>query len=101
MTDEQKQEQREKLIEDCKKYNHIDYDDDEDIIGLMLDVTIEEMTELISHFSMETLTARQRLLILVSVKDLYDNREKYGKEAEKLQAAVSSMLLKEIYGGAG
>lgn len=101
MTDEEKQEQRKKLIADCKKYNHIDYDDDEDMVELMLDVTVEEMTELIPSFSMETLTARQHLLILISVKDLYDNREKYGKEVLRMQAAVSSLLLKEIYGGAG
>ena len=84
MTDGERQEQRSKLIEECKKYNHIDYDDDEDIIP---------------DFSMETLTHRQHLLILIYVKDLYDNREKYGKEEKRLQAAVSSMLLKEMYGG--
>jgi len=99
MTDEERQEQRSKLIKECKKYNHIDYDDDEDIIELMFDVTVEEMTELIPDFSMETLTHRQHLLILIYVKDLYDNREKYGKEEKRLQAAVSSMLLKEMYGG--
>jgi len=99
VTDEERQEQRVKLISECKKYNHIDYDDDEDIIELMFDVAVAEMTELIPDFSMETLTPRQHLLILVCVKDLYDNREKYGKEGKKLQAAVSSMLLKEMYGG--
>ena len=33
------------------------------------------------------------------MKNLYDNREKYG-EVKQLSNAVSSMLLKEIYGGA-
>lgn len=28
MTDEEKKEYRDKLVEDCMKYNHIDYDDD-------------------------------------------------------------------------
>lgn len=99
MTDEEKKEQRKKLLEACKKYNHIDYEDDEDIIELMVDVVIQEMTELIPKFNPESLSARQYLLILVSVKDLYDNREKYVKDKKGMQNAVSSMLLKEIYGG--
>lgn len=99
MTDEERAEQRKKLLADCKKYNHIDYEDDEDIIELMIDVVFEEMEELIPGFNSENLSARQRLLVLIYVKDLYDNREKYGKDEKKMQNAVSSMLLKEIYGG--
>lgn len=99
MTDEEKEQARKKLLEECKKYNHIDYEDDEDIIELMIDVVFEEMEELIPGFNSENLSARQRLLVLISVKDLYDNREKYGKDEKKMQNAVSSMLLKEIYGG--
>lgn len=99
MTDEEKEQARKKLLEECKKYNHIDYEDDEDIIELMIDVVFEEMGELIPRFDSENLSARQRLLVLISVKDLYDNREKYGKDEKKMQNAVSSMLLKEIYGG--
>jgi uncharacterized phage protein (predicted DNA packaging) len=99
MTDEEKEQARKKLLEECKKYNHIDYEDDEDIIELMIDVVFEEMGELIPGFDSENLSARQRLLVLISVKDLYDNREKYGKDEKKMQNAVSSMLLKEIYGG--
>lgn len=99
MTDEEKEQARKKLLEECKKYNHIDYEDDEDIIELMIDVVFEEMEELIPGFDSENMSARQRLLVLISVKDLYDNREKYGKDEKKMQNAVSSMLLKEIYGG--
>lgn len=99
MTDEEKAEQRKKLLADCKKYNHIDYEDDEDIIELMIDVSIEEMVELIPNFDADNLSKRQHLLILIFVKDLYDNREKYGKDRKTMQTAVSSMLLKEIYGG--
>ena len=35
MTDEEKKEYRDKLVEDCMKYNHIDYDDDKDIVCLL------------------------------------------------------------------
>lgn len=87
------------LVEQCKKYNHIDYDDDVEIIEIMAEATMQEMTELIPNFNADSMTARQRLLALVFVKDLYDNREKYQKDATAMKAAVSSMLLKEIYGG--
>ena len=91
--------QRADLFEKSKKYARIDYEDDDDIVELMLDVTLEEMTKLIPNFSMETLSHRQKLLILVSVKDLYYNREKLGKDPMLLHRAVSSLLLKEMYGG--
>ena len=35
---------------------------------------------------------------MVTVKELYDNREKY-KDAKTMSKAASSMLLKEMYGG--
>ena len=100
MTDEEKKEYRDKLVEDCMKYNHIDYDDDMEILELMFDVTMQEMTELIPNFDQYSLTSRQKLLAFMSVKELYDNRDKYRSDTKTLSAAVSSMLLKEIYGGA-
>lgn len=99
MTEEEKKEYRENLTQQCKKYCHIDYDDDIDIVELMINTTLEEMQELIPNFDAYKMTSRQRLIALVSVKNLYDNREKYG-ESKQLSSAVSSMLLKEIYGGA-
>ena len=99
MTDEEKKEYKTKLLEECKKYDHIDYDDDEDIIELMFDATFEEMSDLIPDFDPYNLTFRQRLLVFSFVKELYDNREKYQKDAKSVTNAVSSMLLKEIYGG--
>lgn len=99
MTDEEKKAYREKLIEECKTYNHIDYDDDVNIIEIMLDATFEEMSELIPDFDQYNLTPRQRLLTLCFVKELYDNRDKYQKDSKSVTNAVSSMLLKEMYGG--
>lgn len=88
-----------KLLEQCKLYSHIDYEDDEEIIVLMIDVVLEELKSLIPNFDASNMTSRQRLLTLVSVKELYDNREKYQKDDMKIRNAVSSMLLKEVYGG--
>lgn len=100
MTDAEKQECKKKLIDTCKVYCHIDYDDDAEIVELMFDTTMEEMTELIPNFDQYNMTSRQKLLAFTSVKELYDNREKYQKDIKALSNAVSSMLLKEMYGGA-
>lgn len=89
----------ETLLSECKTFCRIDYEDDEDIIRLMLDATLEELQELIPGFDPNALTARQKLLIYVTVKDLYDNREKYGDNSKQLSRAISSMLLKEMYKG--
>lgn len=99
MTDEEKKKYRDDLISMCKLYCYVDYDDDIQILELMLDVTMDEMTELIPNFDRYNLSSRQKLLAFVSVKELYDNREKYGNDVKQLTNAVSSMLLKEIYGG--
>ena len=100
MTDEEKKEYRDKLVEDCMKYNHIDYDDDKDIVETMVEaIASEELMELIPNFDRNNLTSRQKLLAFMSVKELYDNRDKYRSDTKTLSAAVSSMLLKEIYGG--
>ena len=99
MTDEEKEKYRAEMIELCKTYSHIDYDDDAQIVELMYDTTIEEMEELIPSFDRYAMTSRQKLLVCSTVKELYDNREKYQKETKTLSKAVSSMLLKEIYRG--
>lgn len=100
MTDVEKKEYRQKLIDFCKTYARIDYDDDIEIVELMVDTVLEEMTELIPNFDQYAMSSRQKLLVCASVKELYDNREKYQKDTKALTNAVSSMLLKEKYGGA-
>lgn len=99
MTDEEKKKYKEKLLEKCMKYNHIDYDDDKDIAEEMMEATLEELAGLIPKFDPYNLTFRQRLLVYSFTKELYDNREKYQKEKESLTNAISSMLLNEKYGG--
>lgn len=75
MTDEEKEKYRGGLIATCKTYCHIDYDDDIEILELMFDTTLDEMTELIPNFDRNNLTSRQKLLAFMSVKELYDNRD--------------------------
>jgi len=97
MTDEEKKQYSSGLIASCKVFCHIDYDDDMEILELMWDATMQEMSELIPGFDQYSLTSRQKLLACMSVKELYDNRDKYRNDTKLLTTAISSMLLKEIY----
>lgn len=83
-------------IELVKQYMRVDYDDDDELIELLLDTVLDEMTEQIPDFDRDKPTNRQRVLILASVKELYDNRDKRTDKPEQLRTAISSMLIKEI-----
>lgn len=80
-----------------KGFIRVDYDDDDEYIQLMYNVTLQEMKEQIADFDAEKPTYRQQLLILTTIKELYDNREKRTTKPELLRAAISSMLIKEMY----
>ena len=80
-----------------KGFIRVDYDDDDEYIKLMYEATLQEMGELIEGFNAQEPTYRQKLLILTTIKELYDNREKRTEKPELLRAAISSMLLKEMY----
>lgn len=84
-------------LEYIKGFIRVDYDDDDAYIELMYNVTLQEMEELIEDFDAENPTYRQQLLILTTIKDLYDDRRKRTEKPEQLRAAISSMLLKEMY----
>lgn len=99
MTDEEKKEYIGKFVETCMSYCHIDYDDDKEIVEIMVDTALEEMEHLIQKFDRFAMTSRQKIIVFATVKELYDKREKYQKETMSLTNAVSSMLLKEIYKG--
>lgn len=83
-------------IELVKQYMRVDYDDDDEIIELLLNTVLDEMTEQIPGFNRDNPTNRQRVLIMTSVKELYDNRDKRADKPELLRTAISSMLIKEI-----
>jgi uncharacterized phage protein (predicted DNA packaging) len=84
-------------LELVKQYMRVDYDDDDEIIQLIIETVLDELADLIPDFKRDEPTNRQKMLILTSVKELYDNREKRTDKPELLRAAVSSMLLKEMY----
>lgn len=83
-------------LEKLKEYLRVDYDDDNEIIQLMLDAVIDEMEELIPSFQRDFPTNRQKLLICTYVKEIYDNRDRTTNSQEKVRFAVQSMMLKEM-----
>ncbi len=101
MTDEEKKEYMTALVIQTKKYCRIDYDDDEDIIEMMIETVFEKMHELIPGFNPYEMTSRQRILTMMFVKDQYDHTDVYQESDKKLSNAVSSMLLSEMYKGGG
>ena len=70
-----------KLTALTKKYARIDYTDDDDLVEIMVDAVVESMGEVIPGFNADAMTGRQKIILFKSVKDLYDDREKYGKDA--------------------
>lgn len=99
MTDEGKKKYMDVFVSQTKKYCQIDYDDDEDIIQIIIDAVFEKLGELIPDFSPYEMTSRQKLTAMMFVKDRYDNRDAYQGNDKKLSNAASSMLLSEMYGG--
>lgn len=83
-------------IEQIKEYLRVDYEDDDNLIQLLVDAVIDEMQELIPKFNAENPTNRQKVLICAYVKELYDARGNMTASQEKLRYAVQSLMLKEM-----
>ena len=90
------------LTAKAKKYARIDYTDDDELIEIMVEAAVESMADVIPSFDTDNMTGRQKIILFATVKDLYDNRDKYGNQEsginkQHLKIAVASMLLSEIY----
>lgn len=83
-------------LKEVKQYIRVDYEDDDNLIELMLNAVIDEMQELIPSFDPEKPTNRQKLLIYAYVNELYDKRKNMTTDNEKIRFAVRSMMLKEM-----
>lgn len=88
-----------------KQYCRVDYDDDDALLSLMLSAAIEELLDLIPDMNAAAMSARQKLLCLTVIKDLYDNRErdadskKSASDKDAMRQSVRSMLLREFLAG--
>lgn len=88
-----------------KQYCRVDYDDDDALLSLMLSAAIEELLDLIPDMNAAAMSARQKLLCLTVIKDLYDKRErdadskKSASDKDAMRQSVRSMLLREFLAG--
>lgn len=55
-----KEEVRNKIIRLAKQYSHIDYNDDDEIIEIMVDASIQGLKEKIANFDDDNITQRQK-----------------------------------------
>ena len=90
------------LTAKAKKYARIDYTDDDDLVEIMVEAAVESLADVIPSFDADKMTGRQKIILFTTVKDLYDNRDKYGNQTsgvmkQHLKIAAASMLLSEIY----
>lgn len=86
------------LLAFVKAYARIDYDDDDGVLlPIMIEATCQTMAEIIPGFSPESITPRQQVCLGITVKNLYDQREKYGTAQDRLRAAAASILTSEMY----
>lgn len=92
-----KEETKGLLLTLAKAYARIDYTDDDTLLLLLIEATVQSQGELIPGFDADNMTARQQLLAIMTVKHLYDNREKYGTAQDRLRGAASSLLVSEMY----
>ncbi len=84
-------------LEELKKFAHIDYEDEDETIELMKGVALETMQHLIQDFDENNLTKRQELLIKISIKDYFDNREKMSGGKQSMNQSITTLLMQEIY----
>lgn len=101
MTDEEKKEYMAEFALRTKTYCHIDYDDDDEIIKMIIEATLDELGDLIPGFDPYAMTSRQKLLVMMFVNDQYDHRDVYQDRGQVLSNAASSALLSEMYRGGG
>ena len=94
------------MLAPAKGYAHVDFDDDDDLIKLMIEAAAESMQDVIPRFDPEKLTGRQKILIFSMVKNLYDHRDMYVTQTGKVGPVIQdmkidcqSMLNSEIYEG--
>ena len=82
-------------LSELKAYLRVDFDDDDVVIQMIRDAVMEEMEELIPKFDRTAITNKQKILICMYVKELYDKRDMTTQSDDKVRFAVQSMMLKE------
>lgn len=85
-------------LQEVKKYLHVDFDDDDDYIDLLIRVAEEYIADAVDD--PPTNSPRYTLLLIFIVSQLYENRlYTVDKANEKVAYTIRSMLLQMQLGG--
>ena len=84
-------------LEEAKTFAKIDYDEENGIVQLLVDVASEGLKNA-TGIVFDSTNSLARLYCLVMVKDLYDNREiTVEKASEKIRFTIQSILIQLKY----
>lgn len=85
-------------LNEIKSFLKIDFDDEDEYISLLIEVAIEYIEDSIGYFNLNR--AKQRYLLLVLVRDMYESRSFTTDEvSEKVRYIVRSIVIQEQLGG--
>ena len=86
----------------AKQFLHIDFDNDDVYIQLLLDNAGEYLRDSIDDYDLkltiDRFVKKADLITLVLISDWYDNREMTTKTSEKVRFTIQSILAQMQYG---
>jgi uncharacterized phage protein (predicted DNA packaging) len=79
-------------LDQIKNYLHVDFDDDDEYINLLIDVAKEYIVDSVGKY--DDTIARHKLLMLNIVSTLYENRQfTIDKSNEKVSYTLKSIIM--------
>lgn len=82
------------LLKLVKQYNAIDFEDDDEILGIFIEESKDYITEFTGK-SFDENNKKHKLILIALVKDLYENRGYTVKEIGKRNRHIHTLLLRE------
>ena len=80
-------------LETVKQYLRVDFPDDDQLIGIMMDTAKQYIRDGIGTF--EETSPKHNMILLAVVAHLYENRQFQGQSAGKIMHIIRSMMWQE------
>ena len=80
-------------LETVKQYLRVDFPDDDQLIGIMMDTAKQYIRDGIGAFEPEN--PKHNMILLAVVAHLYENRQLQGQSAGKIMHIIRSMMAQE------
>ncbi|EGT0683795.1 phage gp6-like head-tail connector protein [Clostridium perfringens] len=84
-------------LSEIKNFLKIDFDDDDEYLNLLIGVAKEYIIDALGKFNENRY--KQKYLLLILIKDMYENREFIVKENSNVRYIVRSIILQESFKG--